>query len=132
MQNCVRCLAAVGASLVLGLTGCTIKSTLEQITDTTSNVTGTTSGAAWWNEDGHLKPDFKTTAFVSLNYDNLQHDLAAGQGEYLASVSRLLGVPSHQEPAFFSEAQAGYATIGDQGPTALLTLLRDRAQPFVN
>jgi hypothetical protein len=132
MQNYVRCLAAVGASLVLGLTSCTIKSTVKQITDTTSNVTGTTSGAAWWNEDGHLKPDFKATAFVSLNYENLQHDLAAGRGEYLASVSRLLGVPQHQEPAFFSEAQAGYATMEDQGPTALLTFLRDRAHTFIN
>lgn len=132
MQNYVRCLAAVGASLVFGVTGCTIKSTVKQITDTTSNVTGTTSGEAWWNEDGHLKPDFKTTAFVSLNYDNLQQDLAAGQGEYLASVSRLLGVPGHQESAFFSEAQAGYAMMGDQGPTALLMFLRDRAHPFMN
>ena len=132
MQNRWQRVAAVGASLVLGFTGCTIKSTVKEITDTTSNVTGTTSGAAWWNEDGQIKPDFKATAFVSLNYDNLQHDLAAGQGEYLASMSRLLGVPTDREPAFFSEAQAGYAGMGDQGPAALLALLRDRAQPFVN
>ena len=132
MQNRLQCLVALAASLILGLTGCTIKSTVKEITDTTSNVTGTTSGAAWWNENGQLKPDFKATAFVSFNYDNLQHDLAAGQGEYLASLSRLLGVPVEQEPAFFSEAQAGYATLGDQGPTALLVFLRDRAQLFVN
>ncbi|MFO0699036.1 MAG: DUF3015 family protein [Nitrospira sp.] len=132
MHNRLHCLVALGASLVLGLTACTVKGTIKEITDTTSNVTGTTSGAAWWSEDGQIKPDFKATAFVSLNYDNLQHDLAAGQGEYLASLSRLLGVPTHREPAFFSEAQAGYATMADQGPTALLTLLRDRAQPFVN
>jgi hypothetical protein len=28
-------------------TGCTTKATIDQITDTTSNITGTTSGAAW-------------------------------------------------------------------------------------
>ena len=89
MRTRLQCVAALGASLLLGLTGCTVKGTINQITDTTSNVTGTTSGAAWWNEDGQLKPDFKATAFVSFNYDNLQHDLAAGQGEYLASVSKL-------------------------------------------
>lgn len=132
MQNRLQCLALMGVSLVLGLTGCTIKSTVKEITDTTSNVTGTTSGAAWWSEDGQIKPDFKATAFVTLNYDNLQHDLAAGQGEYLASVNRLLGVPRHQEPVFFSEVQAGYATMEDQGPTGVLALLRDRAHPFMN
>jgi hypothetical protein len=34
-------------ALLLGNTGCTIKATLNQTTDTTSNITGTTSGAAW-------------------------------------------------------------------------------------
>jgi Protein of unknown function (DUF3015) len=132
MRNRLHHVMIASACLALAATGCTIKGTINQITDTTSNVTGTTSGAAWWNEDGQIKPDFKATAFVSLNYDNLQHDLAAGQGEYLASVSKLLGVPTDREPAFFSEAQAGYAGMGDQGPAALLALLRDRAQLFVN
>ncbi|MBH0193150.1 MAG: hypothetical protein HP492_15600, partial [Nitrospira sp.] len=49
---------------VLQTTGCTIKGTINQITDTTSNVTGTTSGAAWWNEDGQIKPGFKAAAFA--------------------------------------------------------------------
>lgn len=132
MQNRFRSMVLIGVGLMLSTTGCPLKATINQTTDTTSNVTGTTSGAAWWNEDGQLKPDFKATAFVSSNYDNLQHDLAAGQGEYLASLSKLLGVPADREPAFFSAAQASYATIGDHGPAALLTLLRNRAQPFVN
>jgi hypothetical protein len=46
------------------LSGCTIKATIDQIIDTTSNITGTTSGAAWWSEDGQIKPDFKTMASV--------------------------------------------------------------------
>lgn len=132
MQRPIQFLAIAGLSVMIGTTGCTIKSTVKQITDTTSNVTGTTSGAAWWSEDGQLKPDFKATAFVSFNYDNLQHDLAAGQGEYLASMSNLLGVPADREPAFFSAAQAGYRTMADQSPTALLSFLREQAQPFVN
>ena len=125
-------LAVAVLSLVLGTTGCTIKSTVKQITDTTSNVTGTTSGAAWWSEDGQITPDFKTTAFVSLNYDNLQHDVVAGRGEYLASMGRLLGVAEERQSAYFSAAQAGYTTMTDQSPTALLAFLRERARPFVN
>lgn len=118
--------------LLLSSSGCTIKSTIEQITDTTSNVTGTTSGAAWWSEDGQIKPDFKATAFVSFNHENLRQDLAAGRGEYLASVSRLLGVPAARQSAFFSSAQAGFAKTVNQEPAALLTLLRDISQPLAD
>ncbi|MHC9061087.1 DUF3015 family protein [Nitrospira sp. CMX1] len=132
MQNRLQCLAVVGASLVLGLTGCTIKSTVKEITDTTSNITGTTSGAAWWSEDGQLKPDFKATAFVTFNQANLQQDLAAGRGEYLASMGRLLGVSADREPAFFSAVQASYTKTVDQSPGGLLALLRETSKPFVH
>ena len=99
---------------VLGLlltTGCTTKATLEQITDTTSNVTGTTSGAAWWNEDGQLKPDFKAAAFAAINHANLEQDIAEGRGEYLTSMAVLLGVPEDRQSMFFSTAQTGYARM---------------------
>ena len=113
-------LAALGLLLT---TGCTIKSTIKQITDTTSNVTGTTSGAAWWNEDGQIKPDFKITAFAAANRASLQQDIAAGRGEYLASMSVLLGVPADRQPMFFSSAQAGYARVSEGRILELETLL---------
>lgn len=131
MQNRLQCLAIMGVSLVLGLTGCTIKSTVKEITDTTSNVTGTTSGAAWWNEDGHLKPDFKATAFVTFNQANLIQDLAAGRGEYLGSVSRLLGIPADRQAAFSSAAQSNYSQVADQTPAELLSFLREASKPFM-
>jgi hypothetical protein len=108
-------------------TGCTIKGTVNQITDTTSNVTGTTSGAAWWNEDGQITPGFKAAAFATLNHRNLQQDIAAGQGEYLTSMSVLLGVPEDRRPAFFSAAQAGYAQAAGQHLETLLPFLQNRA-----
>src|SRR6185437_3734756 len=111
--------------------GCTTKATIDQTTDTTSNITGTTSGAAWWSEDGQIKPDFKATAFVTFNQANLSQDLAAGRGEYLGSVSRLLGVPTDRQPAFFSAAQANYAQLVDRNSEALLILLRETSRPFV-
>lgn len=131
MHHPIRFLTITGLSLVLGATGCTIKSTVKQITDTTSNVTGTTSGAAWWSEDGQITPAFKATAFVSLNYDNLQHDLAAGRGEYLASMSKLLGVPADQEAVFFSAAQAGYSETVGKDASTLLALMRETAKPYI-
>jgi hypothetical protein len=131
MRHLLQCVVIASASMVLGTTGCTLKGTVKQITDTTSNVTGTTSGAAWWSEDGQIKPDFKATAFVTLNQANLQQDLAAGRGEYLASMSRLLGVPKDREPAFFSAAQASYAETIGKDATTLHALLRDTSKPFV-
>jgi hypothetical protein len=115
-------LAAVTVVLLQG-TGCTIKGTINQITDTTSNVTGTTSGAAWWNEDGHIKPDFKAAAFAAANGRNLEQDIAAGRGEYLTSMSLLLGVPQDRRPAFFSFIQARYAEESGRQPVELETLL---------
>ncbi len=105
---------AAMALAVLHTTGCTIKGTIKQITDTTSNVTGTTSGAAWWNEDGQIKPDLKASAFAAANAKNLEQDIAAGRGEYLTSMSVLLEVPEDQRAAFFSTAQAKYAELAQQ------------------
>lgn len=131
MRNLFGGLVIIGASLILGASGCTIKSTVKQITDTTSNVTGTTSGSAWWNEDGQIKPDFKVTAFVTLNHANLRQDLAAGRGEYLTSVSRLLDIPEERQPVFFSTVQASYAETVDQDPATLLAQLREISKPFL-
>ena len=114
---------AAMALVVLHATGCTIKGTINQITDTTSNVTGTTSGAAWWNEDGQIKPDFKAAAFAAANGRNLEQDIAAGRGEYLTSISVLLGVPEDRRPAFFSSAQARYAEAAGRQAMELETLL---------
>lgn len=116
-------------------TGCSIKATIDQTTDTTTNVTGTTSSVrSWFTEDGHMKAAFKATAFVSFNQDNLIQDLAAGHGEYLSSMGALLSVPSDRHPAFFSAAQERYAQATDQdtqNPAALLALLQDAAVRFV-
>ena len=116
--------------VILGLlqsTGCTLKGTVNQITDTTSNVTGTTSGAAWWIEDGQLTPGFKAAAFATINHRNLQQDISAGRGEYLNSIGELLGVSEERRLAFFSAAQAGYAQEAVHHPETLLPFLKDTA-----
>ena len=59
-----------GLALVLLLSACSFKATFKETTDTTSNITGTTSGRIWWNEDGLLKPEHKVAAFTAYNADN--------------------------------------------------------------
>lgn len=97
--------------LLLLASGCTIKGTIKETTDTTSNVTGTTSGRTWWNEDGLLHPEHKLTAFLALNEANVEQDLARGRGEYVASLGTLLGLPDDQQAAFHTKAQANFEAL---------------------
>lgn len=97
--------------LILLASGCTLKSTVKQTTDTTSNVTGTTSGRTWFTEDGLLHPENKLTAFTALNQMNVEQDLARGQGEYLTSLGTLLGLPGDQQAAFHAKAQGAFETF---------------------
>ena len=98
------------AVLALTVSACTFKGTTKQTTDTTSNVTGTTSGKSWF-EGGLVKKDQEVNAFADLNFDNLKQNMAAGHGEYLASLGSLMGVtPAHQNE-FFALTQAYYTTL---------------------
>jgi DUF3015 family protein len=93
------------------LSGCTITGTIEEILDTTTNVTVSTSGRTWWNEDGLLKSEHKVIAFAAYNQSNLEQDIATGRGEYLASMSSLLGVSESGRPAFASGAQDQFQSL---------------------
>ena len=110
--------------LMLLAAGCTLKSTVKQTTDTTSNVTGTTSGRTWFNEDGLLNPEHKLTAFTVLNQTNMEQDLARGQGEYVTSLGTLLGLPNDQQAAFHAKAQGAFETLMTSDHEARLQQLR--------
>ena len=112
------------AALLLISTGCTLKGTTDEITDTTSNITGTTSGRIWWNEDGLLNPEHKAIAFATYNEANLEQDLARGQDEYLTSMGTLLGVAPDSQPAFQAAAQDRFAQLKTADQQARLEQLR--------
>lgn len=97
--------------LILLASGCTLKSTVKQTTDTTSNVTGTTSGRTWFTEEGLLHPEHKLAAFAALNQTNVEQDLARGQGEYLTSLGTLLGLTNDQQASFQTKAQRSFETL---------------------
>jgi DUF3015 family protein len=106
------------------LTGCTITGTTEEIVDTTSNFTSSTSGRTWWNEDGLLKSEHKAIAFAAYNQSNLEQDIAKGRGEYLASMSSLLGVSEGERPAFALGAQSQFQSLVRGDDVARLHSLR--------
>lgn len=98
------------AVLALVVSACTFKGTTKGTTDATSDVTATTSGKSWF-EGGLVKKDQEVNAFADLNFDNLKQNMAAGHGEYMASLGSLMGVtPAHQDE-FFALTQAHYTTL---------------------
>lgn len=115
-------------ALLLLASGCTLKATIKETTDTTSNVTGTTSGRTWFTEDGLLHPEHKLTAFTALNQTNVEQDLARGQGEYLTSLGTLLGLPNDQQTAFHAKAQGAFETLLMSDPDTRLQQLRTLAR----
>ena len=114
--------------LMLFASGCTLKGTIKEFTDTTSNVTGTTSGRTWFTEDGLLRPDHKIIAFTTYNQANLEQDLARGQGEYLSSLGALLGVTDADEPTFKSKAQDAFGPLASADQAARVEYLRTLAR----
>lgn len=114
--------------LMLLALGCTLKGTTNEITDTTSNVTGSTSGRTWFTEDGILNPEHKLVAFTALNQMNVEQDLARGQGEYVTSLGTLLGVPDDQQAAFRAKAQGTFETLVTSDHEARLQQFRTLAR----
>ncbi len=96
------------AGLTASISGCTVKATTKTTTDTMTNFFSSTSGHSWFTEDGLAKRDLKVQAFVAMNFDNLQQDMARGEGEYLTSFGTLLGVPDDQFGEFSKLARENY------------------------
>jgi hypothetical protein len=115
-------------ALMLFAAGCTLKSTVKETTDTTSNVTGTTSGRIWFTEDGLLHPEHQLTAFAVLNQTNVEQDLARGQGEYLTSLGTLLGLSNDRQADFHAKAQGAFETLMTSDHEARLQQLRTLAR----
>ncbi len=94
------------------------------LTEPTREFLSSTTPGAWSQADGTLNPDHKRIAFVVLNFDNLQDDIAHGSGEYLVSLARLVGVPPTSRDTFLKSAQNQYGYIFEEGQTRPESLRR--------
>ena len=120
-------LAGIGL-IALSTAACTTNP-FEPTTDTVSS----TSGKTWFTEDGLIKAEHKPMVFVVFNRENLRRDMAAGHGEYLTSISELLGVAPERRTAFFSDLQARVPDMTEASarPELLLATLRETALPYL-
>ncbi len=78
------------------------KNIAPQVMMATTNGTGMntfaiSSGTSGCTNDGKIMAEYKTTVFVSLNFENLSQEMAQGQGEHLASLASLMGVPAEHQ-----------------------------------
>lgn len=97
--------------LIPTLPACTTKGTIKATTDPTTDILSSTSGKSWFTEDGLVKDEFKVEAFTALNFENVKQDMAQGHGEYLTSLSTLLGVPDERRAAFFQVTREQYPQL---------------------
>ncbi|MDT3779648.1 DUF3015 family protein [Nitrospira sp. MA-1] len=84
------------------------------LTEPTREFLSSTTPGAWFNADGMLNADHKKIAFVVVNFDNLEEDIARGSGEYLVSLSMLMGVPPDSRYRFLQSAQRQHGYIFDE------------------
>lgn len=109
-------------ALTLTFSACTV-------TETVKDILSSTTPGDWFTADGLLKPDQKVNAFVAINFENLKQDMAKGHGEYLTSLSSLLGVPQDRQASFFAHAQSRYPFVREHqsSPQEVIALLVEKA-----
>lgn len=109
------------------------KEILPQVLMVTTNGTGMntfaiSTGTSGCTNDGKILSEHKPTVFASLNFDALTADMAQGQGEHLASLATLMGVPAERHGEFFAMTQERYTSLvqaGEASPVALVKSLND-------
>jgi hypothetical protein len=93
-----------------------------------SQTFGISTGTSGCTNDGKVMSEHKTTMFAQLNFENLSQEMAQGQGEHLASLATLMGVPAEHQPAFFALTQERYTSLvktGEASPVAMVKAIND-------
>jgi hypothetical protein len=93
-----------------------------------STTFGISTGTSGCTNDGKIMGDSKTIMFAELNFDNLSQEMAQGQGEHLASLATLMGIPAEHHASFFAMTQERYTSLvkaGDASPVAMVKALNE-------
>lgn len=96
------------ASIGFVLSAC---NTTKATVDTFANFTSSTSPGEWINADGSIKDDKNAQLFAAIAFENLEQDIARGNGEYLTSMAVLMKVPPGEQDKFKSRSQSNYSFL---------------------
>jgi len=105
---------ALTAVLGLGAGACTV------VTDPSSGSSATTGGSS---SAAFMNRQQQTAEFAKVNLEQLRNDMAAGQGEYLASLAALLEIEPSRQPAFFAFTQDKFAVLFPNDRTTAVEML---------
>jgi len=100
--------AFVLASAGFVLSAC---NTTKATVDTFAKFTSSTSPSEWINVDGVIQKDQKTRLFAAVAFENLEQNIARGNGEYLTSLGVLLDIPAGEQKEFASSTQRNYPVL---------------------
>jgi hypothetical protein len=99
--------------LVLASTGFVLSAcnTTKATVDTFAKFTSSTSPGDWINADGVIQESQKARLFTAVAFENLEQDIARGNGEYLTSLAVLLKVPAGKQDEFMAHSQTNYSLL---------------------
>ena len=96
------------ASVGLVLSAC---NTTKATVDTFAKFTSSTSPEEWINADGVIQESQKARLFAAVAFENLEQDIARGNGEYLTSLGVLLNIPAGEQDEFKARTQGDYSLL---------------------
>jgi len=88
-----------------------------------SQLFGISSGTSGCVNDGVIMKN-KHMNLASRAFESLAEEMAQGQGEHLASLAALLGVPADAQPEFFALIQEKYSILVGSDDTTAVTMLQ--------
>jgi len=111
-MNIMTLKGLVGA-LVLASVGLVISAcnTTKATVDTFAKFTSSTSPGDFINADGIIQDSQKARLFTAVVFENLEQDIARGNGEYLTSLAILLKIPAGEQDEFRTLSQSEYPLL---------------------
>ena len=100
--------ALVLASIGLVVSAC---NTSKATVDTFAKFTSSTSPGDWMNADGVIQESQKARLFAAVAFENLEQDIARGNGEYVRSLAVLMKIPAGEQDEFRSLSQKQYSRL---------------------
>lgn len=102
------CGAVLALASVLSVSAC---NTSKATVDTFAKFTSSTSPGEYFNADGLVTDSQKAQLFAAVAFENIEQNIARGDGEYLTSLVALLKVPAGEQAAFRARAQSQYSLL---------------------
>ncbi len=101
-------------ALAAGASACTV------VTDPSGGTSATTGGAS---SAVFMNRQEQIAAFTQTHLERLKQDMAAGQGEHLASLATLMGIEPSRQPDFFALTQGHFTELFPNDRTTANELL---------